>query len=226
MTAFLYSLLLWIWENQSYQTIRQGNDAQMKAYQAYQQGNFAEAAKQYDNVLATTGSTRPQTRLYAAHAYFALKKYKLAKQNYRYLLKITDKHIVAQAYAQMGVIAAIEKDTLTALKQLEKALLVNADANNARHNYELLREKYSGKIIENNIKKEQKKESDVAQLSQNQTVAEALKTEERKQQLASLTSLNMTEAQALAILNTMQNERSQFFLKQRKSKPDASKGEW
>jgi hypothetical protein len=228
MTAFLYSLLLWVWENQSYQNIRRANEAQSQAYEAYQRGDFVEAANRYENVLKSIGSTKPQTRLYAAHAYFALKKYRLAKQNYAYLLKVTDKRLVAQAHTQMGVIAAIEKDTLTALQQLEKALLANTDAEAARYNYELLRERYSGKISENKSKKEQKQEAKPSSESlQNEVAAQALKTAQHQQQLASLKSLNMTEAQALAILNTMQNQRSQFFLKQRKSKPnDTSRGSW
>jgi tetratricopeptide (TPR) repeat protein len=226
MIGILYALLLWIWDHRSYEVIQQSNEARQKAVIAYQQGDFVEAAKNYEIIVGNATLTEPEARLNLAHAYFGQKKYVDAKKQYSNLLKVENDILASQSQTQLAVIATIEKDTSSAIELFKKALITNPDNDVARYNFELLKKQFKGQtkpinLAQNNII-QQPKSVPEANVSN-----EVLKTEQQKQILQRLRNMGMNEARALAILDAMRAAEIQFLQQQKKQKTTSTEyGSW
>lgn len=226
MIGILYALLLWVWDHRSYELIQQSNEARQKAIIAYQQGDFVEAAKNYEIVVGSSILTEPEARLNLAHAYFGQKKYVEAKKQYSNLLKVENTILASQAQTQLAVIATIEKDTSSAIELFKKALITNSDNDVARYNFELLKKQFKGQTKPINLT-----QSNIAQQSKPVPEAnvsnEVLKTEQQKQTLQRLRNMGMSEAKALAILEAMRASEIQFLQQQKKQKTiNTEYGNW
>jgi hypothetical protein len=48
--SLIFSLLLWIWDNRSFDTISRSNRAKIEGQVAYQEKNFQKALEAYQNI--------------------------------------------------------------------------------------------------------------------------------------------------------------------------------
>lgn len=226
MSVLLLSLLLWIWDNRSFNAISRGNDAKIEGERAYQNTNYFGAAAAYREVLAASLFAEPEARLNLAHSYFKLNQLQNAQELYGRLALVKNSKIAAQAQMQLGVIYATQKDTLKALNALKKSLMINADNRLAAYNYELLKKQYSGKITEPAAKKPQEQEKPAPKPTNPQEALEAQKSEEKKQILTRLEAMKMTEAQALLILDALKAAEMQYLQQQKRKTTTENKGKW
>lgn len=227
MTIYLLiSIILWIWDNRSFDSISQSNQAKKQAQDAYQAQRYDQAAAAYNVVVNGSLFSEPEARLNLAHSFFRQKKYADAKKYYDQITHVNNKHLSSQAYLQMGVIATYQKDTTTALDFFKKSLKKDTDNTLARYNYELLKTYFSGKEKKHSTTNTTQQQPQATPKNE-QIATEMQLTEERKNILKRLQAMNITEAQAMVILEAMKNAEIQYIqqLKHRSPKDD-SKGKW
>jgi len=225
--SLLFSLLLWIWDNRSFDTISRSNRAKVEGQEAYQEKNYERALEAYQNVSSASLFAEPESRLNLAHTYFQLKQLRNAQKYYAKLAHVTNPFLASRALNQLGVIETIEKDTAQALLYFRQSLRLNPDNEKAQYNYELLKRQFHGK------EKTQKSASQPQKTNAPQPKAtpseqEAKQTEDRKQLLNKLKNLKMTEEQAMMILESMKASEMQYLQqkRQRTTPTDDSKGKW
>ncbi|MCU0341178.1 MAG: hypothetical protein MUE30_14965 [Spirosomaceae bacterium] len=226
MQSLLISLLLWVWDNRSFDSISRGNRAKLEAQQAYLDKNYQSAAEHYRNVLNASLFVEPEARLNLAHAHLQLKQLPQARRYYSQLIRVNNKRLSSQAYNQLGVISAFERDTIAALDFFKKSLRQDTENQVARFNFELLKTQFSGRL---SSPKSPAAAPSPAPASQNspQVAEEVQKSEEKKKVLNRLASIKMNEAQALMILDAMKNTETQYLQQQKYRAPtDDSKGKW
>ncbi|GAB2770819.1 hypothetical protein GCM10027275_11900 [Rhabdobacter roseus] len=237
MTTFLLYLLLWIWDNRSFEAITDRNRAKTQAEIAYAQGNYPAAADLYRRITYGSIFSEAAARLNLAHAYYQLGNQSEAKRHYGLLIRVEDLEVASEANAQLALIAASapQKDTLEALSRLKTALRQNPDNDRARFNYELLKERFSGQIpptepTDNPPPKEQPPASEGTSPPTEEGQSPE-QVEQREQLLNQLKQLNMSEDQARAILDAMKTNEMQYIyqLRRRQYSTQASrstKTEW
>ncbi len=224
MNALLLSILLWIWDNRSFERISANNRAIVIAEQAYQQQNYELAIKNYQLILHSSFLTKPEIRLNLANALFKTNQLKQAQKQYSYLTKLNNPVMASQAQMQLALIEIAQKDTAIALIGLKKSLKINPENNLSRFNFEILKRQYSGKMSI----KQPKASSELTQASNELQMAnvQISETEQKKDILQRLNSMKMTEEQATMILDAMQTSEVQY-LQQRHQKPtNVNNGRW
>lgn len=232
--SLLISLLLWIWDNRSFDTISRSNRAKMEAQEAYTNQDYKKATEAYRDVTSASLFAEPEARLNLAHSYFQLKQLKSARRYYSKLARLKDPFLASKALNQLGIIAVLEKDTLAGLNYLKESLKENPDNQKSRFNYEFLKKKYSGIVPEpksspNTTRNETTKETKPTKTESPQVAQEAIKTEQKKDILNRLQNIKMTEVQAMMILDALKASEIQYLQQQkhRSNIPnDDSKGKW
>ncbi|WP_266366654.1 tetratricopeptide repeat protein [Tellurirhabdus rosea] len=228
MTYLILSFLLWLSDNRSVAQVSQKNTARLEAFKAYQAGNYQRAADQYSLLLRSSLFVEPTARLNLGHSYFQLRRYPDAQRYYQQVAQVRQPELAAQAMLQLGVIACLKGDTLTALRQYRQALQMQPDLPEAQFNYEFISKRFSGRVPRSKApKKEIQKqaaasnEADV-QPGQPNAGREVEQNDRRTDLLRRLRSLNLTEAQVLQLLNSMEDTEVQY-IQQRKPSSLASK---
>ncbi|TDB66923.1 hypothetical protein [Arundinibacter roseus] len=212
MTTFLLYLILWIWDNRSFDAISLSNRAKNEAEIAYRAGNYTKAVELYHQLTYTSLFTEPAGRLYLAHAYFQLDSLEKARQNYKLLINISDKSIASIAHSQLGLLSVMSRDTSGAIEHLATALQLHAGNSKARYNYELLKRRFSGKTS----LPEPPPQSPTPPPPTPTNPTEAPdKTpelaEQREELLQRLRRLNMSEDQARSILEAMKSNETHYI---------------
>ena len=226
MTAFLISVILWVWDNRSFDAILKGNRAKIEAQTAFQNKNYEVATVSYEAVINASLFVEPEARLNLAHAYFMAKQDKKALKLYDRLGKLKNKVVASEAETQIGNIYVQRKDTALALSSFKKALLLNEENKIARFNYEVLKNEFSGNEL--------KSQKDMVQ---NQTKSKSIKndivnvaqvqTEQKKDVLKRLKIMKMTEEQAVALLEAIRTTEINYLQNRKiKVKSTKDKGEW
>jgi tetratricopeptide (TPR) repeat protein len=229
--SLLFSLLLWIWDNRSFDTISRSNRAKIEGQEAYLEKDYDKALTAYRNISNASLFAEPEARLNLAHTYFQLKQLQNARRYYTRLANVKNNELLSsRAYNQLGIIATLDKDTLAALGCLKESLRRNPDNQKAQYNYELLKKTFSGKEDAARSKPTpQKSEQAPSSATQPKTPQEVQKTEQKKNLLTQLQNMKMSEAQAMMILDALKASEIQYLQQQkhRSSAPnDGSKGKW
>lgn len=224
MITFFISILLWIWDNRSSDSILKGNRAKVEAEIAFQNKNYKDAINRYEEVVNASFFVEPEARLNLAHSYWMANDEKNAINLYKRLSKIKNQNIASESNTQLGVIFVSKKDTAAALAFFKKALVQNEYNQIARYDYELLKAKFSG--IQTEVAKQPKTQT--IEITQSQKVElEVQKSEEKNQLLQRLKNIKMTEKQALALLDVVNNEEVEYLLRRKlKVKKTDEKGKW
>lgn len=230
LPSLLIYILLWIWDNRSFDTISRSNRAKLEARDAYKEADYGKAMEAYRNVANNSLFTEPSARLNLAHTYFKLAQWQNARRYYKKLTRIDNQWLSSRAYSQLGVIEAIDKDTLEALRCFKEGLRQNPDNEIARFNYEYLKKRFNGKEEAQTAKAgPQKKEQITQNVPTPQAAQEVLKTEEKKELLSRLQTIKMSEAQAMMILDALKASEIQYLQQQKRrsaASNDDSKGKW
>jgi tetratricopeptide (TPR) repeat protein len=228
--SLLFSILLWIWDNRSFDTISRSNRAKIEAQEAYQEKDYDKALEAYQNIATSSLFAEPEARLNLAHSYFQLKQLKNAERYYLRLSKVKNSILASRAFNQLGMIKTINKDTLTALQFFRESLRQNPDNQKAQYNFELLKKRFSGKETTQTPKASPKQNESVSKPTPpKQITQEAQKTEEKKNLLNKLKNLSMSEAQAMMVLDALKASEIQYLQQQKhrsSANNDDSKGKW
>jgi len=224
MTVFILYVLLWLWDNRTFDSITKANQRKLDAEQAYNNAQFAQSAKLYHQITYGSLFSEPAARLNLAHSYYKLGNYKLALKHYNLLHEVDNNTIASIANSQIALIKVNQKDTASALTSLKTALLLEPGNNLARSNYIILKKHFSGseqpsevntdkKKSEQQITAQQNRHTSPEPKPENREVAEDVKKEEL---LKSLKAMNMSEDQARAILDAMKSNESQYIYQLRR----------
>lgn len=222
-------VVLWIWDIVSHPPARLINEAKTAAQESFEKRDYRRAAAYYRQVVEASFFADPVGRLNMANAYFLAGDYESAYENYRILARVDKPELSAMAKSQLGMIALEKKDTAEALRQLREAILLNRDNASVVADFEILRSRFSGKIL---VKEPAK--SDRPDPSP-EPVEEALTPEildnsvvelsdQREQLLQNLDRINMSEEQAKSILDAMKvNERQYIYQLRRQEARNGAK---
>lgn len=228
MTSLILYVLLWLTDNQNFDSITKANERKAGAEKFYQSKQYLDAAELYHQITYGSIFSEPAARLNMAHSYFFAGKYNLALQQYRLLRRVDDVRIASIASHQIALIQVNLKDTAAALASLKEALKIEPENDLARRNFIILKNKYSGLEV---MPAQQAVKKQTEQLVNTQTppVNKPANTEveenaKRDQLLQSLKEMNMSEDQARAILDAMKSNESQYIYQLRR-KQYASKSE-
>ncbi|MFN4144492.1 MAG: tetratricopeptide repeat protein [Runella sp.] len=228
--SLLVYLLLWIWDNRSFDTISRSNRAKAEAQAAYLKGDYAKAIEGFEIVAKASIFNEIEVRFNLAHAYFQAKQYQKARKYYARLAQNKNTWLASRAYTQLGMIATAEKDTSVALMYFKQSLRQNPNNATARYNYELLKRRFKGN--------EQTPPSAMPTIQKTPvpmppppTVSsqEIQKSEQKKEILNRLQNIKMTEEQALILLEALKNAEIQYIQQQKPKgalQTDDSKGKW
>ncbi|WP_128545271.1 tetratricopeptide repeat protein [Larkinella soli] len=229
MTYLILSVLLWLWDNRSFDKIARNNIARMEAMKAYRSGAYEKAAEQYGALVRSSLFVEPSARLNLAHSYFHLRQLDQARRYYEQVAQVRRADLAATAAVQLGVIAVLKGDSATALTYFRKALDARPNDQAAQFNYELIRKTYSGQTPPTAGRKVKPRtraaetESEVDRNAEPQGGNELENSDRRDELLRRLRSLNLSEEQVLNILNSMHDNEVQY-IHQRKPKSSASAG--
>ncbi|GAB3164821.1 hypothetical protein [Telluribacter humicola] len=232
MTAFLLYLLLWIWDNRSYEAISRFNRIKTQAEQAYQDKQYGQAANHYYRITYGSFFSEPAARLNLAHSYYQAGRLQEALHHYQLLDHVQDRQVASKANVQIALIAATRKDTAQALDRLVTALRQDQENLSARYNYEILKKIYSGSTPPPKSQqettpppREETKEAPAPPPQQEGQSPEL--AEQREQLLQQLRRLRMSEEQARSILDAMKTNEMQYIyqLRRRQYRKESDKSE-
>ncbi|WP_234734821.1 tetratricopeptide repeat protein [Tellurirhabdus bombi] len=228
MTYLILSILLWIWDNRSFEQISQKNVARQKAQSAYEKGRFREAVEQYELLIRSSMFVEPSARLDLAHAYYQLERYEEAKRYYQQVAKVKKPELSAAALVQLGIIACQQTDSATALSFFRQALNVEPRNTKAQFDYELIRKSFSGKKPPQKNSRQKQPMKANASSSEKELAAgqpnggnEVEKNDSKAQLLRRLRSLNLSEEQVIQLLNSLQENEVQYIQQRKSSNPSA-----
>ncbi len=222
MNSLLLSILLWLWDNRSFDTIEANNRAKIIAERAFKEQKYQLAIVNYQKIIRSSLLVEPALRLNLANALFEDNKLKEAQQQYRRLTKLSDLFISSQAQMQLGLIEVQQKDTAAALVSLKKSLKINSYNNIARFNFELLKSQYSN----HTAAREPKPKPVNTTIAPQKISVQTVETEQKKDILERLNSIKMTEAQAITILDAMQTSEIQYLQQRRQKSTNIDTGKW
>ncbi|RAJ92160.1 hypothetical protein LX87_05127 [Larkinella arboricola] len=222
MTYLILSVLLWLYDNRSFDRISRDNIARIEGLKAYQAGNYKRAVEQYGTLANSTLFVEPSARLNLAHSYFQLRQYAQAQRQYRLVAQVNQSGLAAVAEVQLGIIAVLQGDSATALSLFRKALTTVPALEAAQFNYELIAKTYSGKPHTKHSQQPRTKprqtqqETEVSPEPGQEKGTQPQQGDNKDELLRRLRSLNLSEEQALSILNAMQHNEVQYINQRRR----------
>ena len=120
--------------------IHHRNAAVLQAQTAYQQQDFAGAARAYQAAVEQYGATEDAVVLNLAHACWRAGQPALARAYYGRLLASPTRPVRSVAQQQLALLASERGEYAQAVQLLRQALLSQPTNTTARYNYELLRD--------------------------------------------------------------------------------------
>lgn len=131
------------------------NEAKTRAKEAYQAGNYQEAADAYRYLVDSVGVDEDEVRLNLASSYFNLNDTANAISSYQPLTMSLNNKIKSLANQQIGVLNNREGKFEEALQYLKQAIKADPSNDDAKYNYEMIKKK-----LEEQKKKEQQQNQD------------------------------------------------------------------
>lgn len=233
MTSLILYVLLWLWDNRTFDSITKANQRKLDAEQAFRKKEFSKSAELYRQITYGSLFSDPAARLNLAHSLYKAGDYKQALKHYRLLSDVDNNSIASVANAQIALILVNKKDTASALTSLRTALRLEPGNALARTNYIILKKSFSG-VDQPSDETTRKRRSNQQQTAQSQSatppeppqesreVTQDLKKEEL---LKSLKAMNMSEEQAHAILDAMKSNESQYIYQLRRKQYNKKPGQ-
>lgn len=222
-------LIAWLWWPEPLTNqISRNNRARQEAERAYRAGQFDRALTLYAYLSRTTTTIDPAVRLNLGHTYFRLRQYASAKPQYEILLRSDRPDLRTVAATQLGIMACFDRDSVRALTLFRQALLENADNEPARYNFELVKKRYSGKLLP--INPQQKARQPLVVNKPRPAGGQVERSARQDELLRRFEQLNLSQEQALQLLNAMQQDDLPYALTQsaRRSgtRPPANSSRW
>lgn len=145
MYQYIFQILFYILNPQYFSNIDQKNQFKTQFKNYYETKQYKKATEAFEILDKTTRIIDPELRIDAAQAYFKIKDFKNAKENYLKLQDLTNKPQSALVFNQLGLIACFQKDSTAALKYFVKSIENDPSINTARYNYEFIKKVYNPK---------------------------------------------------------------------------------
>lgn len=149
------------------------NRLKKEAAQAYQNGDYETAIAHYQTLVDSLNVEDPNVRLNLAHSLIQAGDTISAQRNYNRLVSVEDKNVKSVAYQQMGVIASDQKKYEEALGIFKESLKADPANEEARYNYELVKEL---------LKKQQEEQQQQDQQNQDQQQDQQEQQDQQNQQ--------------------------------------------
>ena len=217
MTSLVLYLLLWVWDNRSFNTIEQSNRDKSEAESAYQTEDYVKAVNLYHEITYGSIFSEPASRLYLAHAYYQLDSLEQAHYQYALLQRVADQTIASVANTQLALLACQSGDTATALDHLKSALRSDPLNQTASYDYQVLKTVFSGKIPKKSVTPPPPEPTPPPPNPTITTEQQAVElAEQREELLERLRRLNMSEEQARSILDAMKSNEAQYIYQLRR----------
>ena len=116
------------------------NRLKKEAEQAYKNGDYATAVAHYRTLEDSLNVEDDNVRLNLAHSLIQAGDTISAQRNYSSLVRSDDDQLKSVAYQQMGIIASDKKQYEESLATFKEALKADPANEEARYNYELVKE--------------------------------------------------------------------------------------
>lgn len=116
------------------------NRLKKEAEQAYKNGDYSTAIAHYQTLLDSLNVQDDNIRLNLAHSLIQAGDTISAQRNYSSLVRSSNKNVKSVAYQQMGVIASDQQQYEDALNIFKESLKADPTNEEARYNYELVKE--------------------------------------------------------------------------------------
>lgn len=214
-TWFFYIILLFL-NIRSLTNVSERNRLKIEAGTAFMKKNYVLARDKYQKLANISFNLEPEARLNMAHSYFYTKDTSRALLEYKRLLRVSDEQIFTGALIQIGVINAMQKDSMTAMKLFKEALQKNPENLTARYNYELLKKR----LPDNNPPPPPPQSQE-----ENPDNSETQQSNEKKDELQSTNPEKMSREKALQILESIKSNELQFTPKRKEANKKNSKNE-
>lgn len=233
MTSLILYVLLWLWDNRTFDSITKANQRKLDAEQAFRKNEFKKSAELYRQITYGSLFSDPAARLNLAHSLYKAGDYKQALKHYRLLSDIENNSIASVANAQIALILVNKKDTAGALTNLRAAIRLEPGNALARTNYIILKKSFSG-VEQPSDLTTQKRRSNQQQTAQSQPATppeppqesrEVTEDFKKEELLKSLKAMNMSEEQARAILDAMKSNESQYIYQLRRKQYNNKPGQ-
>ena len=215
MNTWFFHIILLLLNIRSLTNVSERNRLKIEAGTAFAKKNYVLAKDKYQSLANISFNLEPEARLNMAHSYFYTQDTSRALLEYKRLLRVSDEQIFTGALIQIGVINAMQKDSMTAMQLFKEALQKNPDNLTARYNYELLKKRLPDK---NPPPPPQNQEND----NEN---AETRQSEEKKDDLQSTDPEKMSREKALQILEAMKTTELQYTPQRKGANKKGSKNE-
>ncbi|MDF9799068.1 Ca-activated chloride channel family protein [Catalinimonas alkaloidigena] len=161
------------------------NRLKKEAAQAYQNGNYETAIAHYQTLVDSLNVEDPNVRLNLAHSLIQAGDTISAQRNYNRLVSVEDSNVKSVAYQQMGVIASDQKKYEEALGIFKESLKADPANEEARYNYELVKEllkKQQEEQQQNQQNQDQQQDQQEQQDQQNQQDQQQNQDQQQQQQ--------------------------------------------
>lgn len=214
-TWFFYIVLLFL-SIRSLTNVSERNRLKIEAGTAFLKKNYVLARDKYQNLANISFNLEPEARLNMAHSYFYTQDTARALLEYKRLLRVSDERVFTGALIQIGVINAMQNDSITAMQLFKEALQKNPDNLTARYNYELLKKRLPDNNPPPALPQSQEDNPDNSETKQ---------SDEKKDELQSSNPEKMSREKALQILESMKNNELQFAPKMKEANKKNNKNE-
>ncbi len=222
-SAFYVLLMVWLWVTNSLflNQIARNNQARLQAERAYRAGQYAQALVYYEALNRSATPLDPAVRLNLGHTQFRLGQYDRAKPQYRALLESDRPDLRTVAATQLGVLACLERDSATALRLFEQALLEDPDNEPARYNFESVKQRYSGRPLAPKVAPSTSRQPKRVSKPEPTGGEQVERSERHDELLRRFRGLNISGEQALQLLDAMQQDDLPYALTRAARRPDS-----
>lgn len=131
------------------------NKAKSRAREAFNNGNFQDAIKEYRYLIDSMGIQEPALNLNLAHAYYLAKDTANVVSAYQAAAAGDNPAVSSIANQQLGLIHNANGKPEEALNYLKQAIKADPANEDARYNYEMLKKKLEKKKADEQKKKDQ-----------------------------------------------------------------------
>lgn len=149
------------------------NRLKKEAEQAYKDGDYATAVAHYQTLVDSLNVQDDNIRLNLAHSLIQAGDTISAQRNYSSLVRSNENQVKSIAYQQMGIIASDQQKYEEALATFKEALKADPTNEEARYNYELVKEL---------LKKQQEQQQQQDQQNQDQEQDQQQQQDQQDQQ--------------------------------------------
>lgn len=210
MNFWFFQILLLILNLKSLTNISARNSLKDEAEKAFKQKDYYKAILRYESLKTSSFTFEPEARLNLAHSYFFIKDTTKALQEYRKLIKISDKQIKSTTLIQIGILNCQLGDSSMAMQLFKEAIQKDPSNAVAQYNYELLRKKLPPPPSQNNNNTQNQQEE--------KQEAAPEQTEKKEDELNSLKPQRMSKDKALQILESMKANELQYLQQKKNTK--------